>query len=141
MNYRLSTARLLAATYGDKFDPADRATPDVLAESLPGAPQLIIALTNFVRGWNSGNVNSAEDAMEAAVQAASQQLMVGTTKYTLSADPDAYKPIYDDNGNEIGHDSVAYVYANGKPLTIELTDPSGGKIGLVGCVFLEVVPA
>lgn len=143
MRYRLTTARLLVATYGPSFDPLRRPSPpSVLAENLTMARTIASSLEHSQKTWRSDDVPDATMATDQARDevgvALSQDLQ---SDCRLEALANTYKPIYDSSGTQVGHDTIAWLMVEGTALIQEF--PGGGgklELGAVACIFLSVVP-
>lgn len=137
--YRISVARVLVSTYGDKFDHTQFPEPHLLAAALPNGEEIQECLDQCRLNWSLESVN-AEAALKNALAYASQQL---TQKlegvYTLLDNENAYLAIYNENGVKIGHDTISALLVDGSE--ISYTGPMGPhtpNIGGFGIVYVGV---
>ena len=111
-NYRISVARLIVSTYGDKFNHRQFPQPHVLAKALPNGQAIQKCLDTCRLTW-SGDFANAEMALKKAQEDISTQLteqLEGT--YELLDNEVAYLPIYSENGTKIGHDTISVLLAD-----------------------------
>jgi hypothetical protein len=138
MKYRLTSARLIVSTFGDSFTPDDREPPQILAENLDVAPTVCPVLEEAVKKWKSADLKSPVAAMNQAKADVAKALTASArATYELTGAEQAYRPIRDDKGNIIGHDTILWLFKDGKPIT-EVDAES--FVGMVACVFLSIGP-
>lgn len=139
--YRLSAARLMVQSYGDSFTPPVRQVPQVLAANLPNYGNIINVLDDRQTNWVSGNLTGPDKALEDAIDDLQNNLSDQFHAYLIEKGAGAdyeYRPIYDNAGNPVGHDTVGWLYDNGSPVTFVETAPD--FVGLVGYIYLAVMP-
>jgi hypothetical protein len=140
--YKLNAARLLVATYGKPFTADTSPPPQILAMNLDHSPEMQRTMDEMVASWTSQEqTDSGRAILEARRELGTKLSSVLGVPCAIHCSEVDYTPIYDKNGNLIGHDVVGWVFVNGNSMVKELPDDSGGTIGLVACVFLSVQPA
>ena len=139
MSYRLTTASLIAATYGAAFDPTTEQAPQVLAQNLDPTGAIQDQLNKQVGGWTVNPTETSSAAISRAITEISNALTVALGQtYALQSSASTYQPIYDGSGNEIGHTTVAWVERNG--VYLSMTTTTSPQITMYGCIFLSVTP-
>ena len=143
--YRITSARLIAQSYGAYCNPDDRFPAHILAEGVPdlATAQLIQSALDEVHGSWSGDYSTAASAMNCAVRTCNAELGNGFQIGTASGD---YREIVV-GGETVGHETVSWLFATvevgGEPDTTPVSKIVYGQqgnfdYGLVACVFVAV---
>ncbi len=138
--YRLTAARLLLSTFGDEFDHTQYQYPQVIALNLDPDGKIQACLDRCRNQFQSQAGVSAEKAMQEAIEYVGEQLTqdIGGA-FQMIYETTAYKPIYDDDNNVVGHDTITVVVQNGSPLKLDLvTGPGGLSLGGIGVLFMAI---
>lgn len=158
--YRISTVRLIAATWGDKFTPPQTGTlPHVLAEIFATRRGLDFQtpMSVLMRTWRSQPVQDGDlGAIDAMVQArkdlgkaitdskpgsaaagASGAPTTTDPDYTLESPQSAYRPVLDTGGNVVAHETMAWLLADGT--IVQTTNaPDTPFLQIIATVYITV---
>jgi len=125
--YRLTVARTIATTWGDPIDETQWVSPIELAKNHPQHAAIQAALDSSFNSWQSAPGLSATQAAEAAKNDLADQLQsaLAANDAQIVSDPVYYVPIYDENGNPIGHQFVGLLLVDGQTLHFALPPRPG----------------
>ena len=142
--FRLTAARLLAQTYGSRPSPTHRDPAHMGALQLPMATSIVQILDHLRHSWvfSGADSKSAIDDAKVKLNAA---LVPFEVELFTSGTHSIYQPIYDKDGNVIGHETIGWLLKRNEStptlLGNEVLDAAGNlDYGRVGCVFLGVTP-
>lgn len=139
LNVRFTTLRIVGQTYGAYPDPLERDPMHVLAERLPRAADVQATLDGVRNAWGGAALPNWTAVKAAARATVNSALSTLGAFQLVEQEAVTYRPVYDLSGNQIGHDTVGWVY-DGENLWHQAVMNNQGvfEYGIVGCIVMAV---